>query len=105
MPSTRCRHGGGSKYPQLEDRRWLLTRIAAGDTAHTIGRRIGTDRSALTRHGVTVPPAGTESVIDRLRYVDDVELRVELAAQIEQDALALADRAAAVLLEARAADG
>ena len=83
-------------YSRLDDRRWLLERIAAGRGLKRIAQELGCSpgavRAALRRHSITLPPRDADPV-ERLTYIDDDEIRAEAAARIERDALRLAERA------------
>ena len=88
-----------SKWPQLEDRRWILTQLAEGRTVHAIAKTLGTTRAvvktALAAHGINPPPADVDPV-ERLAYIDDPAVVVATADRITTEAWSLAVRAGAV---------
>ncbi len=58
-------------------------------------------QDALRRHGITWPPSDADPV-DRLAYIDDVEIRARAAQRIVDEAIALAERARAVRIRDKA---
>jgi len=87
------------RYAELADRRWLAEQMADGRSVYAIARQLQTGartvRDALRRHGLQWPPADADPV-DRLAYIDDVEIRARATQRIVEEATALAKRARAV---------
>ena len=100
-PQRRARRK--SKWPELEDRRWLLGQLADGQTVYGIAKALGTTRQvvkiAVAAQGITPPPADLDPV-ERLAYIDDPAVVARVADRIATQAWELAVRAAAARDEA-----